>query len=275
MKPARAFGLALALSCTACAPALMKLPATPGAQPIDASAAVAEATGACREVSSITAEIGVSGSVGGRGIRARMTAGLAAPASARLEAVSPFGQPVFFFVARDDDATLLLPGERRVVEHGRAAEVLDAVAGVPLDAATLRVALVGCAVGARGSEARQVGDDWRIVPDQAGTLYLHRDKANAMWRVVATEHKAAAGPWRAEYRDFRLVDPGAGLPQSVRLTSLDSKRFDLRLTLSQIEINTALADEVFRVQVPPGTEAITIEELRRSGPLSGSTSNAR
>ena len=59
--------------------------------------------------------------------------GVAAPASARLEAVAPFGPPLFIFAATDDDATLLLPRDERVLEHGRPAEVLDAVAGVPLE----------------------------------------------------------------------------------------------------------------------------------------------
>ena len=67
-------------------------------------------------------------------MRGRLLAGLAAPASARLEAVAPFGPPVFIFVARDDEATLLLPRDRRVLEHGRPTAVLDAVAGVPMSA---------------------------------------------------------------------------------------------------------------------------------------------
>jgi len=271
----RAILLALTLSCTACAPALMKLPLAPGTQPVDATTALDAATRACRNLSTITAEIGVSGSVGGRGLRARMTAGLAAPASARLEAVAPFGQPIFIFVARDSDATLLLPGDRRVVEHGRPADVLDAVAGVPLDAAALRVTLSGCAEAARAQDARQAGDNWRIVPADAGTLFLQRESSSAPWRLVAAEHRAASGSWRAEYRDFRVSEPAAGLPQAVRLASLDGKRFDLRLALSQLEINTTLGADAFTVQIPAGTEPITIDELRRSGPLASSSSNAK
>ena len=53
--------------------------------------------------------------------------------------MAPFGPPIFIFVATSDDATLLLPRDDRVLEHGRSDAVLDAVAGVPLSAADLRV----------------------------------------------------------------------------------------------------------------------------------------
>ena len=54
-------------------------------------------------------------------------------------------QPLFFFVATGDDATLLLPRDDRVLEHGRPDAVLEAVAGVPLGAADLATTLTGCA----------------------------------------------------------------------------------------------------------------------------------
>jgi hypothetical protein len=246
----------------------MKLPAGPGAPSVDAAAALRQATNACRDVTTITAELSVSGSVGGRRLRARLLAGLTAPSSARLEAVAPFGQPVFIIVARNDDATLLLPRDRRVLEHGRAAEVLDAVAGVPIDAADLRLALTGCPAQARPQEAKQVDEDWRIMPDGDGSLYLHRDARTAPWRLVAAEHRPAGAPaWRAEYRDFQKTPPTAGLPKSVRLTSIDGKRFDLRLDLSQVEVNPSLGGDAYTVPIPPGTRPIDYDELRQSGPL--------
>jgi hypothetical protein len=245
----------------------MKLPAGPGTPATDATGALREATDACRDISTITAEISVSGSVGGRRLRARLLAGLAAPSSARLEALGPLG-PVFIFAARNDEATLLLPRDRRVLEHGRSDEVLDAVAGVPIDAVDLRIALTGCAAEPRVQEAEQLGEDWRIVPDRSGAVYLHRDARTAPWRIVAVRHGGSgASAWRAEYSDFRQGRLASGLPATVRLTSLDGNRFDLRLELSQVELNRALGPDVFTVQIPPGSQPITGEELRRSGPL--------
>jgi hypothetical protein len=234
----------------------------------DAAAALMEATAACRAVSTLTAEVAVSGSVGGRGLRARLSAGLAAPASARLEAVAPFGQPLFFFVARGNDATLLLPRDGRVLEHGRPEAVLEAIAGVPLDAASLRVVLTGCADAPDLTRARQIGADWRVVPDGPREVYLRRDAKGGPWRVVAAVNREADAPtWRGEYRDFSTAGAGKGLPQTVRLASVGSNRFDLRLALSQVAINEMLDAAVFTLQIPAGAVPTTLEELKTSGPL--------
>jgi hypothetical protein len=193
---------------------------------------------------------------------------MAAPASARLEAVAPFGPPVFVFVSRDRDATLLLPRDRRVLEHGRPQAVLEAVTGVPLDAAELRLTLTACPIGPRAGEAKQFGDEWRIVPDEAGAVYLHREPRGGPWRVVVAVHgSTSASMWRAEYAEYQRAGPIGGLPSIVRLISADAKRFDLRLALSQIEVNTALDADAFRVQVPRDALPITLEELQQSGPL--------
>jgi hypothetical protein len=258
------------LASSACAPALMKLPPGPGSAASDGADALRAASAACRTITTITANIAVSGSVGGRGLRVRMLAGLAAPSSVRLEALAPFGQPVFVFVSRENDSTLLLPRDRRVLQHQPADETLGAVAGVPIDAADLRVALTGCVAEPRTDEVRQLGDDWRIVPDRSSSVYLHRENRSAPWRVVAAEHERGGSPsWRAEFHD---AQPGlaSAVPKSVRLSSRDERGFDLRLVLSDVEINTSLGPEVFTVPIPAGTEPITLEELRQSGPLSSS-----
>jgi len=123
--------VALALAAPACGPRLMKLPSGPGTVAPDTGAVLAEATAACRDIRSLTAEIGVTGSVGGQRVRVRLVGGFAPP-SVRLEAAAPFGAPLFIFVASDGDATLLLPRDGRVVEHGQPADLLAAIAGVPL-----------------------------------------------------------------------------------------------------------------------------------------------
>jgi hypothetical protein len=264
----RAAVVVVALLPASCSAPLLKLPSGAAAPAPDASGALTEATAACRAVSTITAEIGVSGSVGGRGLRARLLAGLASPASARLEAVAPFGQPLFILVARGNDATLLLPRDGRVLEHGRPQDVLEAIAAVPLDAAALRVVLTGCTSAPDLARARQAGSDWRVVPDGPREVYLHRDGRDAPWRVVAAVNLEADVPtWRAEYRDFSTDRAASGLPRTVRIASVGSNRFDLRLALSQVAINEALDDTVFAVQIPADAVPITLAELRNAGPL--------
>ena len=247
----------------------MTLPSGPLAPASDGRDVLADATAACQRVTSLTAEIAVSGSVGGQRVRGRMLVGVSRPASVRLEAAAPFGAPLFIFVARGSDATLLLPRDDRVLDHGRPEDVLDAVAGVPLDPMDLRAVLTGCALAPDAADARQQGADWRVVPDGPGHLYLQRDGVG--WRVAATVRAPSNGDgWRAEYRNFQ-----DGLPHDVRLASARPGRFDLRLSLSQVETNVALGAEAYQVQIPRSARAITIAELRETGPLSSRTASRK
>jgi len=281
----------VAVWCAGCAAPLVKLPAGPGTPASDAADALTDAIAACRAVSTLSAEVGVGGSVGGRRVRGSLLVGVAPPASARIEAVAPAGQPIFIFVANGDDATLLLPRDNRVLLHGRPDAVLEAVAGPPLDAVELRETLTGCVLPAGGATGRQLGGDWRVVSVGSTDVYLHRNAQLARWQLVAKVHHGsplrpkadatggpggvrlqpdpqANGDWRAEYAEF-----DGGLARAIRLASVDGKRFDLRLRLSQVEVNAPLGPEVFRVQIPPDADPITLEELRRSGPL-GTTSES-
>jgi hypothetical protein len=261
----------VAILTVSCAPALVKLPALPSGPPelaSDVREALADATSACRAVPTYSAEVAVSGMVRAQRLRFRMLVGLAAPSSARVEGVAPFGQPLFIFVTRADDATLLLPREDRVLQHGRPDAVLEALAGVPLDGADLRTTLTGCAVAPDIEGGRKVGDDWRVVRDGPTDVYLHRQTRAARWQIVSTVHhprpgsgQEPGGDWRAEYGDFQT-----GLPRTVRLVSSDGKRFDLRLALSQVDINTALGDDVFRVQIPRSAQPMALDELRNARP---------
>lgn len=265
----RALALALAAIATAsCGASLVTLPAGPGVAAPDAGDALAQAIGVCRGIRTLTAEIGVRGSANGHRLGGRLTAGVAAPASARLEAVTPFGAPLFIFVAVGHDATLLLPRDNRLLEHGRPDEVLEAVAGVPLGAADLREMITGCvpAPSPESAHARAFGADWRVVSTgHGGEVYLHRERANAPWRLVAMTARTDAGrTWRADYNDFQN-----DIARTIRLTSAGPPPFDLRLALSQVDMNITLDADVFRVRHPAAADAITIEELRRSGPLGG------
>src|SRR5262245_16599802 len=102
----------------------MKLPKVPGTAAPDGADALAAATAACRAIRTLTAEAGMSGSVGRDKVRGRLTLGVARPASARIEALAPFGAPVFIFAARDGSSTLLLPRDEKILED-RADAVLQ------------------------------------------------------------------------------------------------------------------------------------------------------
>jgi hypothetical protein len=252
----------VSLLASACAPSLLKLPAGPRMPAADGAAVIDQATAACRAISTITLEMSVRGSVGGQRLRGRLSAGLAKPASARLEAVVSFGQPAFFFVATNGDATIYLPRDQHVA-HGRPDALLEAVAGVPLDASALRTVITGCAAMPDVAAMQAIGDDWRVATDGSDEIYLRREQA-AGWRLTATAHPSTSlrAGWRAEYSNFQ-----SGLPRTVRLVSTPAGRFDLQLELSQVELNVPLGPEVFQVQVPASAATISVDELRRSGPL--------
>jgi hypothetical protein len=264
-----------ALCAASCGSPLMKLPSGPGTvvPAPEAAAALTQATSACRALRTLTAEIAVSGSAGGHRLRGRLSAGVSAPASARLEAVAPFGPPLFIFVATGEDATLLLPRDQRVLEHGRADAVLDAVAGVPLGAADLEDTLTGCiAPPGADVQARQFGDTWQqLTRASEDEIYLQRDAAGQPWRLAASIRRVAGGrAWRTEYRDHQN-----GLPRTIRVTSIDAGEggrtagaaFDLQMVLSQVETNVPLGADAFTIQAPASSTPISLDELRRSGPL--------
>lgn len=270
--PAAALAALMTVSCHAPLTTLMALPPGPGVPATDAEQVLQTATAACGAVSTFSAEVGVAGSVAGRPIpRGHLIVALGAVGSARIEALAPFGSPIFVFVARDDDATLLLARENRVLERGRSGAVLEALTGVPLDAAGLRTTLTGCAVTPDWHQARQIGDDWLMMPDGTGQLYLRRGPHAGPWQIVAAIHYDAAGAeWRAYYPTRQ-----DGLPRSIRLAAGDRGRFDLALSLSQVDVNAPLEAGVFRIQIPSAASPITLDELKEIGPFDDRGSSAR
>ncbi len=272
-RSARAAALTAALAAilggVSCAGPLMKLPDVPrepAPLATDAATVVAEATAACRGIRTMTAEIGVSGVVGRQRIRGRLIAGLEEPDAVHLDAVAPFGESIFMFVAKGGRAALLLPRDDRALENGAPAEVLEAVTGLPLDAASLRLALTGCVDTPRIADMRSVGDRWRVLTVGDGGQYFERAGRSAPWRLVAQVYQTTGRPrWRAEYRDFLN-----GVPRSIRFVSSQPEQFDLKLSVSEVEINTPLPAAAFDLPIPPGTAPISLEELRRSGPLATS-----
>jgi hypothetical protein len=262
----RAVWLLAALLVSSCARPALKLPTGPGTPASDAREVLAQATAACAPIRTFTAEIGLSGKIEGRRLRARLLVGTAAPASARVEAVAPAGAPIFIFAARDADATLLMPRDNRVLEHARPDDVLAALAGVPLTAEDLRLTLTGCAPTASTfGAAREFGESWRVVDIQpADTLTMHRARPAEPWRLVAVKRRGRQAGWLATYSSFQN-----DLPRAVRITSEASTgagTYDLQLTLSQVETNVPLDDEAFRVKIPGDATPISLDELRRARP---------
>jgi hypothetical protein len=89
-----------------------------------------------------------------------------------------------------------------------------------------------------------------------GVVYLRR--SGSTWRIAA----ATRGTLTVEYPDDR-----PGRPETVRLRAPNA---DLTVRLSQIEVNATLDRKVFEVEVPRDATPISLDELRRAGPLGAS-----
>lgn len=251
-------GLVLLLS-AACAGRLAALPTGPGTPYPDFAAALDQATSACRGVRTITAAMALSGRAGTTKLRGRIDAGFERPASMRLEAPAPFGRPVFVLVAKDGDATLVLYRDGRVLRGAPPQAIVEALAGVALTPDEMRAAVSGCGLGAiEPTEGRAYDGGWVALAAADATAWLRR--IDDAWRMAAM----ARGPLEIRYGDY-----SSGRPSTVRIrtTADGTAGADLTLRLSQVDINTTLHPETFDVEVPADAAPLTLEELRRAGPL--------
>ena len=213
----------------------------------------------------ITLTASLSGRAGTTKLRGRLDAGFEAPARARLEGIAPFGKPVFILVADGARGTLVLPRDDRVLADAPPDRIVEALAGVPLDPASLRTIVTGCGFGAApyGDDGQKYSNGWVGARTSDGVVFL-RPTAGT-WRIAA----ATRGQLTVTY----TADP-AGKPASIRIRAEDAGRVaaDLTLRLSEVDTNTTLDPRTFdiRPDLPATPIPLTLEELRRAGPLGGS-----
>ena len=253
----RATGLvALTLLLAGCAARLPARPSGTSTSHPPAIAAFADATRWCPGLRTLTGELRLSGRVGPERVRARLIAGFAAPAALRLEAVAPFGPPGFVLAGRDNRATLLFPRERQVLEDAAVPDLLDALAGLALDAGDLRRIISGCVGDDAASDGRDHGGGWTSVA--LGTdrrAYLRVRDGRTV--IVAADY----GDWQIDYSAHM-----GGIPRSVRVRRA-ATGVDLVAEIASLEINVQVPDEAFQVETPPEAEPITLRDLRAASPL--------
>ena len=201
-------------------------------------------------------ELGLSGRAGDESLRGRVITGLQRGGAARLEGVAPFGAPVFILAARAELATLLLPRDRRVLASTSVSAVIERLTGLPLSADDLLLSLSACVGAGEASDGRAWSTEWRAVSAPGGRTVFLRQVAGA-WTVAGVD----GGGWRADYSEALN-----GFPRQVRLRSADGK-VDLAARVQQLEVNTSIDDAAFDVAIPPGTEPMTLDELRSVAPL--------
>jgi len=251
---AAAAALALAGGSACTTPSRPTLPSGSGTPFPGFDSAYQQATQDCAGVRAITAELALSGKAGTTKLRGRINAGFSAPDDMVLEGLAPFGKPAFVLAARGEEATLVLPRDERVLRGEKPAAIVEALAGVALTPAELRSAVAGCGLGVSApAGGRSYGEDSAAGDGANGTVYLRR--IDGRWRLAGVMRDGLT----VQYGDF-----SAGRAGTVFVRTAVS---DLSLRLSQVEINVPLDPKVFELDVPSNAVPLTIEELRRAGPL--------
>jgi hypothetical protein len=220
-----------------------------------------EATGSCRAVRSLAAELSISGRVGTERLRGRVLAGLSAPDRIRLEAVAPFGAPVFILVASGPAGTLLLPRDNRVLRDQAPSAILSALVGLDLGPDDLLAIFSGCvAPGAEAVGGRLYPSGWARIDLSGGSIAYLRREGPTGWRVRAGSRRALA---------FDYQDGQGAVPDAVHLRAEGAAGpdADLRVGLSQVALNQRFGAEVFAVRIPADAAPISLKELREAGPL--------
>jgi outer membrane lipoprotein-sorting protein len=254
------FNLGLTLIATsACAPAIVALPTGSGSAFPDFASAYSQATVHCRDLRTLAAVLALSGRVGEARVRARVDAGFETPGRVRLELPAP-GKPLFVFVANGGEATLVLPRDGQYVRNATPEATLDALAGVALGSDELRAVVSGCGLG-EGEPTNGRGYDkaWSAGDVGDSTAWLQR--SGASWRLVAVTRGSL---------DVRYADFVSDRPTTIRLRARPSPpgdATDLTIRLSDVDINQPINPAAFQVEIPESATPLTLDELRRGGPL--------
>lgn len=240
-------------------PPHVTLPSGVGSPFPEFATAYGQATQACHNLSSLTAVLSLSGRAGRQNLRGRVDAGFADPNRIALEAVAPFGKPFFVLTASETGSTLVLPRDARYLRGAAPAEILEALTGIRIAPREFMIALGGCAfyVGSV-SEGRTFGNGWAAVDAGAATIWLRM--INGKWREVAGQR----GPLTIYYDGF-----AGERAERLRFVMTTSNGADADITVraSELETNKPLDPAVFNLGIPEGAQPLTLEELRRAGPL--------
>ncbi len=252
----------------ACAPAVRVALPDPGQAVVDpaAHAVIARLASACTAIRTVTTNIGVSGRVGRQRVRGTLQVGIARPGQLRIDAVAPFGAPVFTLAADGRSTTLVMPREHAFITGVSVEQLLDALVQLPLSADDLAALTLACPSGALDdAQSRRHGDGTVSAADATGIVAFARTSPRervtgllfppntARQRQVAAVYQEPAGSAR------RVIEVAVG-PSSAPLAQL-------RLTLSDLDTGGTLAAAAFEVAIPAGARALTLDDLRRMSPF--------
>lgn len=255
-----------ALAAAGCgARALPSFPTGPSSSLGSAAPDLEPVVSRCQGLDHLAAEIRLSGRAAGRRLRGTLHTGTTTLGRVRVELLAGFGGPALVLVAESGRATLYLPRDGRVLTGEPVTNILEALVGVGVSEEDLHALLTGCL----GSGARVTGG--RAYAN--GTRALDLDDQAVVWFAPAS-----GGAWPAGWRRGDLTvaytwQGGGQLPSAIRLVvaqaSAGSQASAADLTLRFVSHDTTVAFEpaTFQIKVPPDAAPLTLDELRRAGPL--------
>jgi outer membrane biogenesis lipoprotein LolB len=222
-----------------------------------AAAAWRQATHACAGALTYAAAMGVHGRAGDQRLSGTIVGLVTAADQIRLEYHAPIGPPGFVLGGDAAQATLVLPRDKRVLT-APADQIVEAITGLRLGPRALLAILSGCVSQRRDLvDAARYGDQPEVRTADARVFLRSRDDH---WEVMAgvvngliLQYDRFEGAWPSQVR----IRTEPGRAPAVSLT----------VDLSQINVNVPRPPATFGVSVGPDYTPLSLEQLRRAGPL--------
>ncbi len=243
---------------SACAARVFVPPSsTPVPEP-EAAAIWQQVTERCRGVQVFQAEIRIRGRVGETRERFHPPAihGAVTRTQGIYLEVPTLAGTVLQMAGTGGDVTLLLPKDRRVLRAGTD-EVFEGLTGLAWGPRELLDAFSGCVTSSDAPvTGGRVGNLLHLSLSPTSDAWL--EQRDGRWQLRA----ARVDTWMLEYRRHDVI-----WPAEIRVTANRPVPVDLVFTLHQVSTNIELPASVFALEVPPGFEPMTLDELRSLGPL--------
>ena len=188
-------------------------------------------------------------------------------AGLRFEGIGPLGQPLFLFIAHQQQLTLYAPQEGRLISGAASVENTQRLLGIALAPMALQYLLLG---------------DIPLVtlPTTGRLVYRARDN---LYRLDGadpqqeTSYRAWFEPYHLQPVRFEMTDARGQLVLLVRYEAfqrLGTFLLPYHIIVEQpvaghravwqyteVQVNTGVQPALFRLQVPPGTEQIELENM--------------
>jgi hypothetical protein len=184
----------------------------------------------------------------------------------RLEGLGPFGQPLFLYTFAKSRFDLYLPQQQRVYTGGSTPEPFMRLMGLALEPGLLSYVLLGdvplTTWPAPDPLAYVASDDLYYWEGSAPpSAWFYRVWLDPYALLPVRLELAAPGQQtqlQVTYDDFHQLN-GFTLPYRIAMTQPQSQQHVI-WTYTEVAFNTAVADSLFQMRVPPGTERVELTE---------------